>query len=643
MVRATYLTPFLVLVCCCSAALASDVEITPSYRSLSPFQPLSVIATVHSDVRLKSLGYRLEIDPPSGDRACANAFFDQTIDLSGNIAPASIRIEPGILTPAGSRLMVCATVNYVDSNGMAAEQHARAVLPVEPPAGGGQYLAYKQAYVRAHILEVGRGLSDVAMKQFEPERDPPGLLDHSLTLTFQGRTHVYVPWLKSTQQSDGNSLPVGVIYGGDENPLLRGGLAMAAFALEYKATGSRETLRHAVRLLQWVSISEYQSSGFLLRTRHPGELRPDGHYFFASADEIAGVMLGMTYLCDALRSRPQTDSVLRAADAQTLAVLQGLVSRIAGQLSANAYFIVPPLGLPHRERQAGWSGLYVFEWYLRQAFKFVLGEDCPPRMSRGEVLLTLFTLPWGRSDRPDERAQALAAFWPNLSAKQRAVLVIQALTASLHLSQGLHLSQVNYFNLAMLMNFFQLSMFQPDNDATSVRVRDEMHRFLQNLLRSDANNYYAAALDRRFFGESDASSQAIEAVLKTSQRLSPAGDMKDWLGPNHNPDGAVGDAFVWENAPDQRVLKARSNYGVSTDINTHSCTDVFLHGAGLDFLLPTALLFDRGTGNAMLDVDMYSPAVSAAAVPQYLPGCTTMPLAPDGADIADTISGCATN
>lgn len=44
---------------------------------------------------------------------CSEAFHTDEIDLYGHATPAAIRIEPGVLVPAGHTLTICAEVDYV--------------------------------------------------------------------------------------------------------------------------------------------------------------------------------------------------------------------------------------------------------------------------------------------------------------------------------------------------------------------------------------------------------------------------------------------------------------------------------------------------------------------------------------------------
>src|SRR5262249_26332312 len=139
-----------------------------------------------STVFLRRLHYALAIDPqpitppstppclPTGVVPCPpqmnippplppfpGSFFQDTLHLCGHTSPSAIRVEPGVLVPRGNKLQVCVDLSY--SRGPLDELKSiptkTVEFPVVSPSGGGQYLAYRQAYIRAHLLDSGRGLA----------------------------------------------------------------------------------------------------------------------------------------------------------------------------------------------------------------------------------------------------------------------------------------------------------------------------------------------------------------------------------------------------------------------------------------------------------------------------------------------------
>ena len=177
-------------------------------------------------------------------------------------------------------------------------------------------------------------------------------------------TKLYVPWLNTSEPTSVASGRAAHVYGGDENPLLRGGIATASFALEYLATGNAEALDAALELFGYAERSEYVtpdgvSTGFFLRTRWLGDVHDQSGRptFHASGDELSGLMLGLFWLNRALvqKARTRTDDVAR---------VQGLANRLGRQLQGNHFFIVPPDGLGARPvRQAGWAAMFAFRWF----------------------------------------------------------------------------------------------------------------------------------------------------------------------------------------------------------------------------------------------------------------------------------------
>jgi len=516
-----------------------SIEIDPKPQSVSPSSrfPRTTSAT---DLAARQFPTLHTLATPD----CPNPFFGDEIDVFGKRAPIAMRVEPGVLMPQGKKLRVCVVALYeIRTQGASSAMQfasTAAELDVQAAEGGGRYRAYKQAYVRAHMLAVGRGLTNVAMKQFSAATDPKDLLYHSITirgLDSSGRLdggRVFIPWTKMPYDTaEPPRLPDGIVFGGDENPLLRGGLAMAVFAQEYETTGNRDSLRHAVRLLRWFEASEFRyqgrGTGFLLRVRRPGEGRPSGHYFFSSADEVAGMMLGLLYLHDALGAHASSNANERTSDQAERTRLRNFVRRFAEHLSANGYLIVPPSSFPRQERQIGWSGTYIYEWYLRQAFRHIVGRDFPPTMTPAR-LVQILRLPWGRSgdgvdsdndgiiddSKGDDLPGVTALIQAGIPVEKRAVLAIQGLGIETYLAtmngcsssdpaivlrvgpaglpgwpvtltagdlQSLGVTvKRDYFNATMLLHFFQLAAKVPQRDPAWATVSAQMDAFIAGLV-----------------------------------------------------------------------------------------------------------------------------------------------------------------
>jgi hypothetical protein len=347
------------------------------------------------ELPLYELTYRISVG--------GQEFFVDRVDLFGRNGPGVLEVKPGITVPAASKIRIvakleyqrgifapCSVAGYIDAVSEATQERNVRVDLVRR-----RYLRYRDGYVRRHLIDLGRGTSWVWLKEYEAGVDRRELLYHSrLFVTLDGRTRVYIPWVydcpapadangDGRYDSDGDGFldenPCGTsiathsvaLHGEGENPLLRGGLAMATFSLEYLVTRDVNSLNHALEVLAFVERSEWikpdgTRSGFFLRSDYPGHVDgPSGREFFAaSIDEISGMTLGLFYLRQALEASGQVANLQR---------LVRLVDRLATKLANDHYFIIPPDGLP-QERQRGWAGAYPFEFFLAFGFSTITGK-----------------------------------------------------------------------------------------------------------------------------------------------------------------------------------------------------------------------------------------------------------------------------
>jgi hypothetical protein len=598
-------------------------------------------------------------------------FFSDSVDLYGNYGPGFLVVKPGIEVPHGvSKLRVNATLSYEKLGVVASSTHDIYIDVTEAP-GSGRYQRYREGYIRRHLVSAGRGLSWVWLKEYEPGVDPKELLYHSRTFVVPGNepvhhpVKVYVPWLSEAD---------GAIYGGDENPLLRGGLAMATFSLEYLSTGNLTSLLYARDLFKYVEASEYVDdsgtrTGFFLRSRWPGDTNdkktPPWH---ASIDEIAGMTLGMYYLHLALE---KAGSSYYDADHDRV---KALVERLGNQMRSNYFFLVPPQGLP-QERHNGWSGGYIYQWYLNGGFRAITGKSFKPA---GDVL-KVDSDAWRRIKRPpwggpgsDDTIDVEKLVDLEFSPGDRAVLAVQGLGVQMYWGEvGLPIStplgpvnidikEFKQFNFPMLLHMFQLGMADAANrDSDRIEeIKKEMRRFIRGVLfpqvaltRIDLDqildaylgswtpihasmevavgaqgavpDYYAAAIAKAYdlFPSENTQSRLdvligeVRGMLADSPPVGQRGGIADvtvhdvWsvensdgkIILNHNPFGKLGKAFVWESAPRQApgysgwVQDGGSDGGLGLSNGLIEETyirqvDVMLEGAGLGFLMPTALL-----------------------------------------------------
>lgn len=388
---------------------------------------------------LKELHYKL-IDQNG------TPFFSDIVVLYGSHGPGTLIVQPGLTIPEQSDSISiqaeliydaltfsanCDVIPVEATVSLAEDDTNRIYIDVRAIPVGAQYERIITSYKRRHLLDQGRHLSAIWLKEFDPARDRKELLYHSRTLRFEDdtRTRVFVPWIFECHKRP--PLPLGddaeekgcgrslhgtsvSVYAGGENPLLRGGIAMATFALEarhYLQDTSLDLdernrlatnrLLPAMKLLNHVEASEWidsngQPTGFFLRGDRPGKI--DDHtgrkYMFASMDEIAGMTLGLYHLHETLKLIGDGGSTFRVKD---------LVHRLATRLSENHYFILPyrrvteevtvkvggrtfwttqtprwkPIGLPG-ERQRGWSGSYPYEWFFNRIFSEITGHNYEP-------------------------------------------------------------------------------------------------------------------------------------------------------------------------------------------------------------------------------------------------------------------------
>jgi hypothetical protein len=263
-----------------------------------------------------------------------------------------------------------------------------------------KYGTYRDGFLKRHLSREGRNLSWVWLKDIDasPQAQAFAVRARHMTFTETARLDsgqsqaftepkTYVPWTY-TLGSDAYA------YGGDDNPLLHGGLAMATFALEYLSNRNDQSLKAAIELLHYALASEYvtnsgQRTGFFLRTRWPGSIdTASGRaFYYASADELSGLIYGLFWLNRALAVAPTTYQA-EHNDLTALAV------RFGRQLQGNSYLIMPPDVLTQermggsRELHRGWVGLFGLQWFAEQAFEDITGqrfEATDPRSSLAAV------------------------------------------------------------------------------------------------------------------------------------------------------------------------------------------------------------------------------------------------------------------
>ncbi|MHC4182740.1 MAG: Ig-like domain-containing protein [Planctomycetota bacterium] len=484
-------------------------------------------------MRLYDLIYRVSDED-------GNIFFTDKVDLSGYDGPGTLTVKPGIgLPPHTDKIFISARLAYKKlvrpiSSTMWTEvddesDEASIDVNIHPSTTRGfnvqldsVYGRFRRGYLRRHLLDVGRGYSFIWLKEYEPGIDHDELLYFSRTLR-EGAdepTKLYIPWIRSCGGSisncgTGNSIDCGasvsenssVLYGSDENPLLRGGLAMATFALE-------NNVNEAIRLLKYFEKSEWidnegKRTGFFLRSRNPGD--PGKHeestceYFYASADEIVGMTLGLYYLHDTLKGYSPDIILAEGRVSDITNRIEQLVTRLGNFMKANYYFLIPPQGLPQK-LHTGWYGGFYLQWYLNAGFHAITGHWFTPGILRSgsdfwNHVTSLNAAVCTDSDCPDvnlslsEQLSIILQTILSLSTGfQRAELFIQGLGIALIKESEDSLitrSWFGHFNFPMLLHAFQLGMANERVDREELqekvrKIKEKMSILIRGVLGKHA-------------------------------------------------------------------------------------------------------------------------------------------------------------
>jgi len=413
------------------------------------------------------------LPPLAPSMPCAKAFFAENIDLYGRAAPGIVLVTPRVpIPPQTKQLTICAAVVYQTGTGSSAILVGKQIQ-VAQAAGSGRYWRYRDGMLRRHIAATGRYMQWTWLKEYEPGRDPDDLLYHSRTMyapssdgTLNGPVKVYVPWVNGPggssyrQFGDWPFIPhperAGAIFYGYENPLLHGGLAMAALSLEYLQNGTPSSLESALKLYEHIKLSEWHDqagrpTGFYLRSRFPGDSTldlvapyftvPERRFLYASCDELVGMTLGLVFFDQALQ---------KSGNAATRAELNQRVRRLGAKLKRDFFFIVPPPGDSRllQVRQKGWSGTFPLEWFFVRAFRAITGANYAT-----DRLLTpsdqdwerLRSLPWD-SDVDDTLPLDGALVDLELPALARAILATRLIGAWMYSQNGPIDVTLSFFN-----------------------------------------------------------------------------------------------------------------------------------------------------------------------------------------------------
>ncbi len=542
-----------------------EIEVLPNGtynpQDICESRPLRIKFTYHPggmEVSLRSLRYSVTNENESVP------FFTEIIDIDDAMATSwtqgwPIVVMPGIYTPPDSTkisVRTALTCSKQNSTSDITYHNVASISLVSAwpdwrPVEEKIYDRMRVGFIKRHILASGRELADVWLKQYDYRTDSKELLRFSRTQKVGGQTRVYIPWTHNCTGGDDCGLGVeegsAVIYGGDENPLLRGGLAMATFSLEYIGYRRADSLGVAAQLYKYIADSEWidpgnnDPTGFFLRTERPGYADQDDakgrEYWFASAEEILGMSLGLLYFHRALELKVSVQDPDQYYKFLKDSV-EALVDRLGNQLRNNCYLIVPlvfdassftwrSMGLPI-EFHKGAIGLYALEWFLSRGFRSITGNDysVPDYIADSfssfiEQTDILSSIPEGESLLEQAMVKGgikflLEKIQAKLTPKVRAIYSVQSLGFLMHyrgqtwefvpppcppvpdppppwyeeVRIPIHIDTgwAGRYNYAMLLHAFQLGFANtpidsyPDPDPDAAVIESEMARLIKGVL-----------------------------------------------------------------------------------------------------------------------------------------------------------------
>jgi hypothetical protein len=254
----------------------------------------------------------------------------------------------------------------------------------EPKSADELYAAYRKSFITRHICLNGRVDQYTWLRQVDEYCTAPTRLFKNQRGRMENFIHPQTGdnceesfhWLPMQfEPSDRSVVPDG--WGGGDNPLLHGGLALATFSMEtLLGVTSDSSILYAHQLFRFLLSSEVPGrGGMLLRRNSVGK-----EVALASTDEILGVCVGLLFYVRALE---------RVGDLAHADQARSYIRRIADCINAHGFWILPfadDLALLRAEgvlkgelpmsRQTG----FVFAYPLSLFFSAVLAANCP-RMS----------------------------------------------------------------------------------------------------------------------------------------------------------------------------------------------------------------------------------------------------------------------
>lgn len=237
------------------------------------------------------------------------------------------------------------------------------------------YEVYRRSIIERHIASNGRFLQNIWLAEPKKPMDESWALNARASEERLAADNALYEYIGYPVFWNDNKFPSGRAFpGGGDNPLLQGGLCMAAFAMETLRGVDSHSFEYAKILLKFVLESELRDTdgkptGLLTRQRHYWRCLEH-----ASTDELTGCLLGLYLLHRAAFAR---------RDDATRKTIETVLGRIARFLQSHNYIYVPdegtvsPAGEPvHRDHEKGMA--FIFLYPISKLFEDVLGDPHLP-------------------------------------------------------------------------------------------------------------------------------------------------------------------------------------------------------------------------------------------------------------------------
>lgn len=238
------------------------------------------------------------------------------------------------------------------------------------PDPGQTYSLFRRSFIERHICRNGRVLEEVILVERAADGTLPLLdpvcrtseelvredIDRWRPLTYDGYPLLYpsadVADPSAFVATDDDGPHNFYIAGGGDNPLLRGGLALATFSIEVLLGVGTWSYEYARRLFAFLLASEARGdddsyTGIMLRRRNVSAATQ-----LASVDELCGLILGLYFFALAATERGEDADRTNA---------QNLLRHVGDALKRNDYNL------------GGRGAEWIFQWPFGRVFKEITG------------------------------------------------------------------------------------------------------------------------------------------------------------------------------------------------------------------------------------------------------------------------------